>query len=331
MSQRHPKRPSSSQQSLDGFFAKRSCGGATPAAAPTGNSGSDEVAVIPVELSDRTDSHTPPDVEAPVVSEQPEHEEQRTVTSEHSTAAYVKDALSGEKLLDSHCMQLIGSHNGKFEVYNVQCCCVYRNTARSVLDLRLLDIGFQNGLPGTVARCHLPPPNPGRNPPPPPSGKSWTHHCRLHNMLIGRTACYQAGGRTVLKAMQLLTTTIIGCQGLASMWFKWSQDRDANGRKTAIIYVSPTISHRPQSILYIGSGTCHCALFFMFWLLADNRFFHVWRSVTVSPLRKFNWNNSDFIIPTVSCWSGSRSCAATGTLYKNSRLCWLELGLLGCP
>ena len=46
-------------------FAKRSCGGATPAAAPTGNSGCDEVAVIPVELSERTDSHTPPDVEAP--------------------------------------------------------------------------------------------------------------------------------------------------------------------------------------------------------------------------------------------------------------------------
>ena len=96
MSQRHPKRPSSSQQSLD-FFVKRSSGGATPAAAPTGNSGSDEVAGIPVELSDRTDSHTPPDMEAPVVSEQPEHEEQRTVTSGHSTAAYVKDALSGEK------------------------------------------------------------------------------------------------------------------------------------------------------------------------------------------------------------------------------------------
>ena len=47
-----------------------------PRAAPTGNSGSAEVAVIPVELSERTDSHTPPDVEAPVVSEQPEHEEQ---------------------------------------------------------------------------------------------------------------------------------------------------------------------------------------------------------------------------------------------------------------
>ena len=86
-----------------------------------------------------------------------------------------------------------------------------------------------------------------------------------------------------------------------------------------------------QSILYIGSvstmSTCHCALFFMFWLLADNRCFHVWRSVTVSALRKFSWNNSDFITPTVSCWSGSRSCAATGTLCKNpSRLCWLELG-----
>ena len=76
-----------------------------------------------------------------------------------------------------------------------------------------------------------------------------------------------------------------------------------------------------QSILYIGSGTmstCHCALFFMFWLLADNRCFHVWRSVTVSRLRKFNWNNSDFITPTVSCWSGSRNCAATGTLCKKS-------------
>ena len=98
------------------------------------------------------------------------------------------------------------------------------------------------------------------------------------------------------------------------------------------LFMRVTISHRSQSILYIGSGTCDCALFFMFWLLADNRFFHVWRSVTViSPLRKFNWNNSDFITPTVSCWSGSRSCAATGTLYKNSRLCWLELGLLGCP
>ena len=58
-----------------GIFVKCSCGGATPAAAPTGKSGSDEVAVIPVELSERTYSHTPPDVEEPVVSEQPEHEE----------------------------------------------------------------------------------------------------------------------------------------------------------------------------------------------------------------------------------------------------------------
>ena len=57
MSQRHPQRPSSSQQSLD-FFVKRCSGGATPAAAPTGNSGSDEVAVVPVELllSERTDT-----------------------------------------------------------------------------------------------------------------------------------------------------------------------------------------------------------------------------------------------------------------------------------
>ena len=126
MSQRHPKRPSSSQQSLDGFFEKRSCGGATPAGPPTGNSGSDEVAAIPVELSERTDSHTPPDVEAPFVSEQPEHEEQRTVTSGHTTAAYEKDALSGETMLDSHKLQLIHSFNGKlilkFAVYNVAAC-----------------------------------------------------------------------------------------------------------------------------------------------------------------------------------------------------------------
>ena len=60
----------------------------------------------------------------PVVSEQPEHEEQRTVTSGHSTAAYVKDALSGEKLLDPHKLQLIRSHNGKlkFTMYNVSAC-----------------------------------------------------------------------------------------------------------------------------------------------------------------------------------------------------------------
>ena len=94
MSQRHPKRPGSSQQSLDGFFAKRSCSDETPAAA----------AALPIpapveltEVSEQTD--TPPDVEALVVSEQPEH----------STAAYVKDALRGEKLSDSQKLQLIRS------------------------------------------------------------------------------------------------------------------------------------------------------------------------------------------------------------------------------